>query len=172
MNYSDLSPVEQEKREVRTLAEHPQEAQDFIDSTHNFNGASMNLKSMKMPQPGDKMFIVGGETSKNTGKRVDTEYVDQGSSSPRLEPRQFAKHFNRLKMEAGDPKAMMGSWIDTKSKKNTRKGVQIDMSTGHINRKPAEDKMLERGEDAIWNMGSMRNIRNEAVRKRRGTGPR
>lgn len=164
-NYKALSPHEQGKREIRTLAEHPQEAQNFIDSTKNNKGASMNLRTMKMPQPGDKMFIVGKEPSQRTKEPVDTEYVNPGEGH--LTPRQFAHHFNRLKSETNNPSAMLGSWVDDKRKKNKAKGVQIDLSAGHLQRKRAEDKMIDRKEDAIWNMGSMRNIRREAVEKRR-----
>lgn len=170
MSYEDLSEHERSKREVRTLAEHPNKAQAFIDSTKNYGGASMNLSNMSMPQPGDKVFIVGKEPSKRTGLPVDTKYENPGEA--KLTPRQFSFHFNRLKTESSDPKAMMGSWFDTKTKKSRAKGTQIDLSTGYAQKKRAEDKMIERGEDAIWNMKSMRNVRNEATRKRRGLPPR
>ena len=169
MSYEDLSEHERSKREIRTLAEYPQQAQAFIDSTRDFGGASINLNSMKLAQPGESLHIVGKEKSQRTGAPVDTEYA-AGQST--LTPRQFSMHLNRLKHETKDKKAMMGSWVDNKSKKSRAKGVQIDLSTGYAHKKRAEDKMLERDEDAIWNMKSMRNSRNEAVRKRRGMGPR
>ena len=169
MSYGDLSEHERSKREIRTLAEYPKEAQSFIDKTRDFKGASINLNSMKLAQPGEKMHIVGKEKSQRTGAPVDTAYA-QGQST--LTPRQFSMHLNRLKHETSDKKAMMGSWVDSKSKKSRAKGVQIDLSTGYAQKKRAEDKMIERGEDAIWNMKSMRNVRNEAVRKRRGMEPR
>jgi hypothetical protein len=164
--YDKLSEHERSKREIRTLASNPNEAQKFIDSTKNYGGASMFLNSMKMPEPGDKTYIVGKEKSQATGKPVPTHYENPGKSH--LTPRQFAYHFNRLGMESKDPKAMMGSWVDSKTKKGRAKGVQIDLSTGYKQKGRAEDKMIERNEDAIWNMKSMRNIRNEAARKRRG----
>lgn len=170
MSYNDLSAHERDKREVRTLAENPQAAQDFIDSTREHGGASINLQSGKLAQPGEKLHIVGGETSKRTGERVPTAYENPNGST--LTPRQFSFHFNRLKTETKDPKAMMGSWVDKSTKKGRAKGVQIDLSTGYAQKKRAEDKMIERDEDAIWNMKSMRNVRNEAARKRRGLGPR
>ena len=169
--YDSLSEHERSKREIRTLAENPQAAQSFIDSTKNFGGASMFLHDMSMPQPGDKMHIVGKESSSRTGKPVPTAFENPGEGH--ITPRQFSYHFNRLKAEANGPKSMMGSWVDSKTKKSAAKGVQVDMSTGYKQKKRAEGKMIERNEDAIWNMGSMRNIRNEAARKRHGiTEPR
>ena len=169
--YDNLSAHEQSKREVRTLAENPQAAQNFIDSTKNFGGASMFLHNMSMPQPGDKMHIVGKEESKRTGAPVPTAFENPGKGH--ITPRQFSYHFNRLQAEANGPKSMMGSWVDSSTKKGKAKGAQIDMSTGYVQKKRAEDKMITRNEDAIFNMGNMRNVRNEAVRKRRGiTEPR
>ena len=75
MLYGDLSDHERSKREVRTLAEQPQAAQDFINSTRDFGGASINLNSMKLAQPGEKMHIVGKEKSQRTGMPVNTEYA-------------------------------------------------------------------------------------------------
>jgi len=169
MSYGDLSEHERSKREIRTLAEHPNQAQSFINSTRDFGGASINLNSMKLAQPGEKMHIVGKEKSQRTGMPVDTSYAPGQNT---LTPRQFSMHLNRLKTETNDKKAMMGSWVDNSSKKGKAKGVQIDLSTGFAQKKRAEDKMIERDEDAIWNMKSMRNVRNEAVRKRRGMEPR
>lgn len=169
--YDNLSEHERSKREIRTLAENPQAAQNFIDSTKNYGGASMFLHNMSMPQPGDKMHIVGKEPSSRTGEAVPTKFENPGKGH--LTPRQFAYHFNRLKLEANGPKSMMGSWFDTKNKKTKAKGTQIDMSTGYKQKRRAEDKMIERNEDAIWGMDNMRNTRNEAARKRRGiTEPR
>lgn len=169
--YDKLSPHERSKQEVRLLAGNPAQAQSFIDSTKNYGGASMFLKDMSMPQPGDKVYIVGKEKSQKTGGSVPTAFENPGQGH--ITPRQFAYHFNRLKMETADPKAMVGSWVDAATKKGKAKGVQIDLSTGYKQKRRAEDKMIERNEDAIWNMNSMRNVRNEAVRKRRGvTEPR
>jgi hypothetical protein len=171
MSYEHLSEHERSKREVRLLAEHPDKAQAFIDSTRNHGGASMNLQSMKLAQPGDKTYIVGKEPSKNTGRAVETAYENPGKSV--LTPRQFAAHFNRLKGETNNASSMIGSWFDNKNKASRAKGTQIDLSVGYKSKKPAEKKMIERNEDALWNMKSMRNVRNEAARKRHGiTAPR
>lgn len=158
------------KEEVRLLASNPRGAQDFIDSTRDYGGASINLQSGKLAQPGDKLYLVGKEPSKQSGYPVPTEFESQNSPHPTLSAKQFASHFLRLKGHASDSKAMMGSWVDSKNKE---KGVQIDLSTGHKYKKSAEKKMIARNEDAVWNMKSMRNIRNEAARKRHGiTEPR
>lgn len=171
MSWVKNAPSAPSKEDTRLLASRPQEAQDFIDSTKNYGGASMNLQSMKMAQPGDKMYIVGKEPSKHTGRPVDTAYENPGQS--KLTPRQFASHFNRLKGETSNPSAMMGSWYDKKNKASKAKGTQIDLSVGYKYKKPAEKKMIERNEDAAFSMGNMREIRNEAARKRHGiTEPR
>ena len=166
----ETSSTAKDKSEVSFLAAHPGKAQAFIDSTREYGGASMNLKDMSMPSPGDKVYIVGKEPSKKTGEPVDTSYENPGSSN--ITPRQFAFHFNRLKQETNDPKAMIGSWFNTKNRKTKAKGTQIDLSSGYAQKKRAEDKVVERKEDALWNMRSMRNVNNQAVRNRRGMGPR
>jgi hypothetical protein len=158
------------KDEVRTLASNPKGAQEFINSTNNFGGASMSLSEGKVAKPGDKLFLVGKEPSQRSGYPVPTHYESVGESNPRISAKQFASHFVRLKGQTSDPKAMMGSWVDSKAKE---KGVQIDLSTGHKYQRTAEKKMISRNEDAVWNMHNMRNIRNEAARKRHGiTEPR
>jgi len=161
------------KEETRLLASNPKGAEDFIHSTNNYGGASINLTSGNVIQPGEKAYLVGKEPSKLSGHPVDTAFESAGTSSPKLNPKQFASHFLRLQGHATDAKAVMGSWVDSKSNKSRKKGVQIDLSTGHKYQKTAEKKMISRNEDAVWNMHNMRNIRNEAARKRHGiTEPR
>jgi hypothetical protein len=158
------------KEETRLLASNPKGAEDFIHSTNNYGGASINLTSGNVIQPGEKVFLVGKEPSKLSGHPVDTAFESTGTKSPSLSAQQFASHFLRLQGHATDSKAVMGSWVDSKAKE---KGVQIDLSTGHKYKKTAERKMISRNEDAVWNMHNMRNIRNEAARKRHGiTEPR
>jgi len=166
-------PFEYTKEETRLLASNPKGAQDFIDSTNNYGGASINLTSGNVIQPGEKVYLVGKEPSKLSGHSVPTEFESTGTQTPKLNAKQFASHFLRLQSHAADSKAVMGSWVDTKNKKTKEKGVQIDLSTGHKYKKAAERKMIMRNEDAVWNMHNMRNIRNEAARKRHGiTEPR
>ena len=161
------------KEEVRVLASNPQGAQDFIDSTNNFGGATINLKSGRVANPGDKVHLVGKEPSKLSGHPVQTEFENVGEAHPKLNAKQFASHFARLSQHAADDKASMGSWVDNSSKKSKQKGVQIDLSTGHRYKKVAEKKMINRNEDAIFSMHNMRATRNEAARKRHGiTEPR
>ena len=158
---------------VKLLASHPQESQDFIDSTHENKGASMFFHNMRMVNYGDKMHLVGKETSKKTGEAVPTEFVDAGSSNPNLSAVQFATHFNRLKEHAKNNKALMGSWIDTKSPEHTEKGVQIDLSGGYKDKTTAEKKMISRNEDAIVDASKgFVNIRHEDVRHKYTDTPR
>jgi hypothetical protein len=161
------------KEEVKVLAGNPGGAQDFIDSTRQHGGATMNLTTGKVAQYGDKVHLVGKEPSKLSGHPVRTEFESVGDSHPSLSAKQFASHFVRLKEHAADDKASMGSWVDNKSKKSRAKGVQIDLSTGHKYKRSAEKKMIARNEDAIFSMTNMRNTYNEAARKRHGiTEPR
>ena len=178
---SDMSLYghEQSKKIVRFLAENPNEAQAFLDSTHQNTGASMFLHNKKMVNYGDKTYIVGKEPSHITKESVPTEFEDKGSLSPHLSPMQFAHHFLRLKDHATTKsgkvakKALIGSWIDTRSEKNTKKGVQIDLSVGHKDRSVAEKKMINRNEDAIVDASKgFENIYNEEVRHKYTDKPR
>ena len=162
---SPKRPFDYTSHEVKFLIQNSKSAEDFLHATNNFGGASVNLSSGKVAQPGEKVYLVGKEPSKLSGHPVDTAFEDAGTKSPKLNIKQFASHFLRLKEHATDEKAMMGSWVDPKAKE---KGVQIDLSTGHKYKKAAERKMIMRNEDAVWNMHNMRNIRNEAARKRHG----
>lgn len=157
------------KEETRLLASHPNEAQKFIDSTREYGGASMFLKNMKMAQPGESVYLVGKEPSQKTGKAVPTAFESQGSTHPSLSPKQFASHFLRLQGETKKPTAVMGTWVDEEAK---HRGVQIDLSAGYKKKQSAEKKMIDRNEDAVWDMKKMQNIRHEDVRKKYTKTPR
>ena len=161
--------TEYTKDEVRLLASHPGEAQKFIDRTKEHRGASMFLRSKKVIEPGQSTYLVGKEPSQKTGKSVPTEFVNKGSAHPGLSPKQFAQHFLRLSGESSRPTAVMGSWVDEEA---PHKGVQVDLSAGFKTRKSAEKKMVERNEDAVWDMKSMANIRHEDVRHKYTDTPR
>ena len=157
------------KEEVRLLASNPKGAQEFIDSTKNYGGATMSLATGSMIRPGDKAYIVGKEPSQKTGKPVPTAFESVGQSHPGLSAKQFASHFVRLRGESKDPRAAMGTWVDEEA---PHKGVQIDLSAAHKRRSDAEKKMITRNEDAIWDMGKMENIRHEDVRGKYTKEPR
>jgi hypothetical protein len=162
------------KEETRLLATHPNEAQGFLNSTRENEGASLYLKSMNLIQPGDPVYLVGKEPSERTGKPVRTRYVDKGNANPSLSTKQFAEHLVRLKKEAPtDPKAVMGSWIDTKTPESTKKGVQMDLSGAYKDREVAEKKMIDRNEDAIADASNyFANIYHEDVRHKYTDTPR
>ena len=70
-------------------------------------------------------------------------------------------------------KALIGSWIDTRTKEDTKKGVQMDLSVGHKDRSVAEKKMIVRNEDAIVDaQKGFTNIYNEEVRHKYTNEPR
>lgn len=174
-SYEELKklPFKESAAAVKLLAGNPGPANAFLQSTHENGGASMFLHNMKMVNYGDKMNIVGKEPSKKTGEAVPTEFVDKGSSDPKLSAVQFALHFNRLKEHAKTNKALMGSWIDKKTKKATKKGVQIDLSGGYKDRPTAEMKMISRNEDAIVDASKgFEEIRHEDVRHKYEKTPR
>lgn len=167
------------KEEHRLIVSHPQQVQDFLDSTHQNKGASMFLSNMNMVNYGDKMNIVGKEPSRITKQPVDTEYEDKGSSNPNLSAKQFAEHFLRLKEHAQTTRgttaknALIGSWIDTRTPDSTKKGVQMDLSTGYRSREAAERLMVKRNEDAIVDASTgFENIYNEDVRHKYTDAPR
>lgn len=167
------------KEEHRLIVSHPQEVQSFLDSTHENKGASMFLHNMKMVNYGDKMNIVGKEPSRITKQPVKTSYVDVDSPSPKLSAQQFASHFLDMKKHAQTTRgttaksALIGSWIDTRSPEKTRKGVQMDFSSGYSSRRTAEKKMVDREEDAIVDASKgFQEIFNEDVRHKYTNTPR
>lgn len=157
------------KEETRLLASRPAEAQSFIDSTREHGGATMSMKTMKMATPGDTAYVVGKEPSIKTGEPVPTAFESVGQAHPSLSPKQFAEHFLRLKGETRNPSAAMGSWVDEEA---PHKGVQIDLSAAYKKRSTAEKKMIERNEDAVWDMKTMSGIRHEDVRHKYTDTPR
>ena len=164
------------KQEHRLVVEHPAETQGFIDSTREHGGASMFLRNKRLPDVGsENMYIVGREPSRKTGKTVDTVYENRGTNNRNLSVKQFASNFLRLKDEATfksgnvKPEAMMGSWINPKE---PEKGIQMDLSVGLKSRKRAEKKMIERNEDAIFDVKKADDIYHEDVRKKYTNTPR
>lgn len=164
------------REEHRVVVENPAETQGFIDSTRENGGASIFLRDKRLPDVGsENMYIVGREPSQKTKKTVDTQYENRGTLDRNLSAKQFASHFLRLRGEATSksgrikPQAMMGSWIDSD---NPEKGIQMDLSVGLKKRPYAEKKMIDRNEDAIFDVKNIADIRHEDVRHRYTNTPR
>lgn len=164
------------REEHRLLVENPKAAQDFIDSTRDNGGASIFLKDTRLPAVGsENMFIVGREPSQKTKQPVDTQYENRGTNNRNLSAKQFASHFLRLREEATrpsgkiKPQAMMGSWINSKE---PEKGIQMDLSVGLKKRSQAEQKMVDRNEDAIFDVKNISDIYHEDVRHKYTDTPR
>lgn len=164
------------KEEHRLLVENPKAAQDFIDSTREHGGASIFLKTGRLPEVGsENMYVVGKETSQKTKQPVPTQYENRNTDNRNLSAKQFASHFLRLKGEAtrpsGEvkPQAMMGSWID---QKNPKKGIQMDLSVGLKKKSQAERKMIDRNEDAIFDVKNVADIYHQDVRHKYTDTPR
>lgn len=164
------------KEEHRLLVENPKAAQDFIDSTREHGGASIFLKTGRLPEVGsENLYIVGKEQSRKTKQPVPTQYENRGTDNKNLSAKQFASHFLRLRGEAtrpsGDvkPQAMMGSWINSRE---PQKGIQMDLSVGLKKRGQAEKKMVQRNEDAIFDVKNVADIYHEDVRKKYTDTPR
>ena len=164
------------KEEHRLLVENPKAAQDFIDSTREHGGASIFLHNSRLPEVGsENMYIVGKQPSQKTKEPVPTQYENRGTNDRNLSAKQFASHFIRLKGEATSksgrvkPQAMMGSWINSKE---PEKGIQMDLSVGLKKRQQAEKKMIDRNEDAIFDVKNVADIYHEDVRKKYTNTPR
>lgn len=165
------------KEEHRLVVENPKPAQDFIDSTREHGGASIFLRDKRLPEVGsENMYVVGKERSVKTKEPVKTKYENAGTNNRNLSVKQFASNFLRLKDEATyrtsgnvKPEAMMGSWIDSK---NPHKGIQMDLSVGLRKRSDAEKKMVDRNEDAIFDVKNVADIYHEDVRHKYKDTPR
>lgn len=108
----------------------------------------MNVHTNKVAKPGDPVYFVGGEPDKS-GKRVPTAY--EGAE---LSPLDVIRHKARLQaMSQGNPRMNLGSWKDEGK-------TEIDASGGYTDKDVAISRTKERNEKALWDMGSMEEIRN------------
>lgn len=164
-------------RAKQAISNNTAAAQRFVDATHEYDGATMNVHTGHLYEYGENVHMVGGHTGQ-TGSKIPTHYYDRGSDSPHLTAAQA--HQERLRVLAstgfgrgrGGRDVGVGSWIDRETPEGTRKGVQMDATSIFHDRRQAEGATLHRNEDAMFNMSDLSETRNEDIRAARGLGPR
>lgn len=126
-------------------------AVQFAHLTRTEGGATMNVHTNKIAEPGDSVYFVGGERDRH-GERIPTAYEGD------LSPADVIRHKNRLKAAAGNNPVMnLGSWQEAGK-------TEVDASGGYADLATAMDHMRARNEKALWNMKSMEEVRNKDYR--------
>lgn len=121
----------------------------FSHATHNEGGATLNLGTNRLINPGTEAYMVGGERN-TVGERVPTKMLN---SVPPLSALQMMEH---VRKETGGTKgASVGSW------KNPKTGeFELDASRSYPNKEWALSTAKKRNEAAIFNMKTMEDIPN------------
>lgn len=117
----------------------------FAHATNTDGGATQDLRTGRMLQPGTKGYIVGGEPDSH-GQRIPTHY-HEGLMSPL----DAIKHRSRLRQSTQALGASLGSWRDNGK-------VEIDASRV-TSKKQAVSLGKQRGEKAVWNNKRGREVR-------------
>lgn len=121
----------------------------FSHATHNEGGATLNLSTNRLINPGTEAYMVGGE--RNTmGERIPTQMLN---SVPPLSALQMMEH---VRKETGGAKgASVGSW------KNPKTGeFELDASRSYPDQKWAMSTANARNEAAIFDMKNLKDISN------------
>ncbi len=137
-------------------------AQQFVDNTREYGGATMNVHTRRVAQAGERGFFVGGQPDAS-GKRIPTENVAPSDLTPETVENSRA----RIAAAAPDSNTLVGSWHD--SNKGPSAPVEIDASGQFDNHRDAMRAATQRGERAVWNNRLMKEIR---TRPRMMAGPR
>lgn len=116
--------------------------QHFVDQVKKTGGASMNVKSGKLVQPGSKGYMVGGTPGVPT-KRVPAEEFG---------PQHVADYEDSIKSHTKNWGSMhVGAWGDSGN-------VELDASVKVPRAKEAIRKGRNRNEKAIWNNKKMTEV--------------
>lgn len=116
--------------------------QNFVDQVNKTGGASMNVKSGKLVQPGSKGYMVGGTPGVPT-KRVPAEEFG---------PQHVAEYEDSIKSHTKNWGQMhVGAWSDAGN-------VEMDASTKVGRKKEAVRKGRNRNEKAIWDLKGSKEI--------------
>lgn len=113
-------------------------AQQFAAHTEKHGGATMNVHTGKILQPGEHGYVVGGEPSTKTGKRVETGYEAGPVSAGTV-----MHHWARVKGETSGPNVNLGSWKDAGN-------TEFDASSVYHDRRQATELAGKRAEKAVW----------------------
>jgi len=122
-------------------------AEQFVNRVRATGGATMNLRTGKLVNPGTRAYMVGGEPDKS-GVRIPTHAVPADEFA--------AKHVEEaaaLLREATGNRARvhLGAWQDDGN-------VEIDASSVTRRRGEAIRKGRNRNEKAIWDNKHMREV--------------
>lgn len=130
----------------------------FAARTNANQGESFNLNTKQFASAqSEGRYVVGGESDPK-GKRIKTKYVNRGRKTPQLSAADAASHIERASLATKNASgAHLGSWVDPE---NTKKGVQMDVSSIFSDKKKAESVMEKRNEDAMWDLKTNQNIYN------------
>lgn len=104
-------------------------------------GATMDVNTWHVAQPGEKKTFIGGESVENPiagevnpvtekdyerGEKVETEFVGKGEAKPYVSPLSVIQHASRVRALTGGRKNVnVGFWLDPENKKA---GSQVDAS--------------------------------------------
>ena len=113
-------------------------AQQFKEHTEKHGGATMNVHTGKILQPGESGIVVGGEPSK-TGKRVETGYV----GNDKLDTAKVMHQWARVKDATSGANVNLGSWKDAGN-------TEFDASSVVHDRRQAVSLGRSRAEKAVW----------------------
>jgi hypothetical protein len=119
---------------------------EFVNRVRQTGGATMNLRSGRLVDPGVGVYMVGGQTGKS-GARIPTQKIPLNDFNE-----QYAqKVAQSLRSQKGGRGGNMGAWADEGN-------VEMD-SSGITRRKTkALRNGQRRGEKEIWDNKNMRGI--------------
>lgn len=122
-------------------------AQQFVNRVNKTGGATMDLRSGKLVQPGKRGYMVGGE-SDTSGNRIPTRTIPEA---------EFGEHHVHAAVQAlqaltgGRGRVNLGAWKDNGN-------VELDASSRTRRQGEAVRKGRARGEKEIWDNKNMRGI--------------
>ena len=122
-------------------------AKQFVDRVKATGGATMNIKSGRLVNPGAKTYMVGGEPD-TSGQRISTRKIPADEFAEKHVEEAVAILRDKT---GGRARVNLGAWQDEGN-------VEIDASATTRRRGEAVRKGRSRGEKAIWDNRHMREI--------------
>lgn len=120
--------------------------QQFVDRVRQTGGATMNLRSGRLIEPGAKVYMVGGQPGK-TGTRIPTQKVPVNDFGVE-QARQAAQS---VREQRGGRGGNLGAWQDEGN-------IELDASGVTHRRGKAIRNGRRRHEKEIWDNEHMRGI--------------
>jgi hypothetical protein len=115
--------------------------ENFVNQVNKTGGASMNVKSGKLVQPGSKGFMVGG-SGVPTARVPEAEFGPEHVAAYEDQIQKHTKNWGSMHV---------GAWKDDGH-------VEMDASQKFGRRKEAVRKGKARNEKAIWDNKSMKEV--------------